>query len=139
MWGVIGTLRSVMARGDRWPDRESRPKRRILLVVAVAVPVALVVGLIAWGTRGGPEPKAPASAQAMPSAPAVAPETHPTRGEYVPPRPSPARTREPRPAERPRTAPSKKPERRAERECPRDWSRVPFLRRWCERNGFRTR
>ncbi|MEW2357945.1 hypothetical protein [Spirillospora sp. NPDC029432] len=109
-------------------------------VIGGAVAV-LVIGLVVAGVRGGSEsaPR-PQGVQAGPSTPNP-PETHPTQGEYVPPRPvpTPSATRAPRRVRPSESGPAGRPERRARRECPRRWNEVPFLKRWCERNGYRTR
>ncbi|MEU5882817.1 hypothetical protein [Spirillospora sp. NPDC047279] len=80
----------------------------------------------------------PQVAQTQPT-PTVS-ETYPTYGEYVPPRP--VQTRAPRSTPRATVTPSRKPTRRPSaeaRRCPRGWEDVPFLRRWCQRNGYSVR
>ncbi|MFB4319672.1 hypothetical protein [Actinomadura sp. 21ATH] len=112
-------------------------------VIGGAIAV-LVIGLVVVGVRGGgSEPVArPQGVQARPSTPNP-PETHPTQGEYVPPRPVPTTvppaTRAPQRVRPSESGPEGRPERRTRRECPRRWNEVPWLKRWCERNGYRTR
>jgi hypothetical protein len=109
-----------------------------LYVIGGAIAV-LVLGLVVVGARGGTdEPVAgPRKVQATPTP--RAPETHPTQGEYVPPRPVPE-TRAPRRVVPTRESrPPQRPERRHRGDCPPRWDGIPFLKKWCERNGYRTR
>ncbi|GAA4140453.1 hypothetical protein GCM10022416_27590 [Actinomadura keratinilytica] len=99
-----------------------------------------------------PKPQTAATAQArvVPSAVSAGP----TVGEYVPPQPTstprPVRTSRSTPSPKATVAPRPRPtasptqqERRRERErpqlCSPRWLENPFLREWCQRNGYRAR
>ena len=116
-------------------------------VVAGVVGLAFVVmvGLVLVKTGGGgAERTRPEAAPAARETPPAAPETHPTRGTYVPPKPEPTvTTRSPQPVRtsspKARDGDDRRRGRRVHRDCPRGWSGVPFLRDWCRRHGYRTR
>ncbi|MFI0351850.1 hypothetical protein [Actinomadura sp. 9N407] len=114
---------------------------RVKWVYVIGGAVAVIVlALVVVGVRGGggSEPVAgPRNVDVRPSTP-QAPETHPTQGEYVPPRPVP-KTRAPERVVPTKSRPKPRPERRYRGDCPRKWAGIPFLRKWCERNGYRTR
>lgn len=113
---------------------------------AFVVPV-VVVSVVAFGLRGEPareRPEAASSGQRV--TPSVTPEGEPTYGEYVPPDVEPqAATKAPKRAPVPVTSPRKRrppqpaPGARTRRPCPPGWEDVWWLRRWCERNGYRGR
>jgi len=109
----------------------------MMFVVVLAGGAGLALGSIgrepAAGSRQAVGTVAPSTVAPVP------PEIHPTRGEYVPPRPVPT-TRAPEPVVRPTPTPTpSRTTREPRRVCPREWLRNPYLRRWCERNGFQTR
>jgi hypothetical protein len=135
----VGTLRSVMGRGEMRSGGVPRSKRGFLLAGVIAVPVLAAVVLILVVVPGGADPAPrPQAARTLTPTPKPPPETHPTRGEYVPPRPAPV-TRAPEPTVRPTAKPSSAPRPRYRGDCPKRWTEIPAFKRWCERNGYRTR
>ena len=118
-----------------------------MIAGAFLVPV-VVASVIAVGLREGPAPQRPETAgtPVQHVAPA-APETEPTYGRYVPPESEQQAAtkavpkRAPAPVTKPRKAvtPSPSPTGRVRRPCPSGWDDVRWLRRWCERNGYRDR
>jgi hypothetical protein len=127
---------------------EKRWIRGVLLaaggVVVVVVLAGAVVGVRGDSTPPGrPQKDVTAQARVVPSPTPV----DPTFGEYVPPRPRPE-TQAPAVTTAPRVRTSAKPTRSPRqgrsqpartRECPPRWSEFPFLREWCQRNGYRIR
>ena len=135
------------AAEDEVEERTSRGRRAAVIAGAFLVPV-VVASVIAVGLREGPAPQRPETAgtPVQHVAPA-APETEPTYGRYVPPESEQQAAtkavpkRAPAPVTKPRKAvtPSPSPTGRVRRPCPSGWDDVRWLRRWCERNGYRDR
>jgi hypothetical protein len=110
----------------------------VVLIGALATP-AVLAGAVAVARNlgdgsGQPAPRITAT-RAAPSPPARPrpPLAYPTYGEFVPPRPIATLTRKavPTATKTPKPQPSK-------RICPPSWQRNPWLRRWCEANGYET-
>ncbi|MFI6518406.1 hypothetical protein ACIBF1_22815 [Spirillospora sp. NPDC050679] len=110
------------------------------------MPVVLV-GALAFGLDDDEPARRPAAGPA-PVARVQTPkpsESNPTFGKYVPPKPEekppapPVRTVKPT-APKVRDTPTRRPRQpEYRRSCPPSWQEIPFLRRWCERNGHRSR
>ncbi|MFA1541040.1 hypothetical protein [Actinomadura monticuli] len=135
------------AAEDEMDERAPRGRRVALIVGAFLVPV-LAASVIAVGMRDEPARERPETAgtRVQNYAPAT-PESEPTFGTYVPPDSEPqaaTRTpeRRPAPVTKPRktTAPTPSPSpTRVRRPCPAGWQDVWWMRRWCERHGYRER
>lgn len=119
-----------------------RPRFRAGVVAVLAVLVmigAVLAGIGATRDHRTVRPAAPQSPQApIAAAPQPPrPQVYPTVGELVPPAAaSPQTTPTPAPTKskpKPRATRS-----RAEKRCPENWRRSPFLVQWCKRNGYRT-
>lgn len=136
-----------LAAEDEVDEGASRGRRVAVVVAAFAVPV-LVASVIAFGLRDEPVRERPETAGTPAgNVPQATPEGEPTFGAYVPPESEPQVAtkppkRAPAPAVTPRRratpSPSPTPPR-ARRPCPAGWEDVWWMRRWCEREGHRSR
>lgn len=137
------------AAEDEVDERASRGRRIAVIAGAFLVPV-VVASVIAVGLREESAPQRPETASTpVQNVAPVPPEAEPTYGKYVPPESEQQAAtkavpkRAPAPVTRPRRAatpePTPSPTGRVRRPCPSGWDDVWWMRRWCERNGYRGR
>jgi hypothetical protein len=137
------------AEDDEVVERASRGRRVAVIAGAFLVPI-VVASVIAVGLREAPVSERPETAGTpVQNAEPATPEIEPTYGKYVPPESDQQAatkavpTRAPAPVAKPRKsatpAPTPSPTRQVRRPCPSGWDDVWWMRRWCERQGYRDR